>query len=85
MGPVFHNRHHATGRLRSGNYGAIFKVYDRLFGTLLEDAAGVPDFADWSKDEARARGEGAAGVDCSDGVCKVPEASGSTKRRSKRA
>ena len=91
MGPIYHNRHHATGRLRSGNYGAIFKVYDRLFGTLLEDAQGVPDYADWSKEEAHARGEarsppadGSGAVCSADGVCKVPEAASGARRRGKR-
>ena len=56
MGPIFHNRHHATGRLRNGNYGAIFKVYDRLFGTLLVDAKGTPDYAEWTVAEAQERG-----------------------------
>lgn len=51
MGPIYHNRHHATGRLKSGNYGAIFKVYDRLFGTLLEDSEGVPELAAWHAEE----------------------------------
>jgi sterol desaturase/sphingolipid hydroxylase (fatty acid hydroxylase superfamily) len=63
MGPIYHNRHHATGRLRNGNYGAIFKVYDRLFGTLLEDAAGVPDYADWTKEEARRDGRVLPGLE----------------------
>ncbi len=56
MGPVFHNMHHAAG-IRNGNYGAIFKVYDRLFGTLLLTPNGEPVKAPWvqEEDEQRAR------------------------------
>jgi sterol desaturase/sphingolipid hydroxylase (fatty acid hydroxylase superfamily) len=54
MGPVFHNTHHAGG-IRNGNYGAIFKVYDRLFGTLRLHPDGAPVKAPWAEEEDRAR------------------------------
>jgi sterol desaturase/sphingolipid hydroxylase (fatty acid hydroxylase superfamily) len=36
MAPAYHNKHHEMG-INNGNYGAIFKIYDRIFGTLRED------------------------------------------------
>ena len=55
VGTVTHNLHHQSG-IRNGNYGAITKIYDRLFGTLLpEDSRPF-----WMEAEAEARS--AAGV-----------------------
>jgi len=38
MAPKYHNKHHESG-IRNGNYGALVKIYDRLFGTLTEEKA----------------------------------------------
>lgn len=55
QGPVSHNLHHSAGKLNS-NYGAIFKIWDRLFGTLApEDKMPI-----WMEQEAKARAEAAA-------------------------
>lgn len=39
VGPIDHNLHHARGQ-KNKNFGAIFKIYDRIFGTL--DTTTVP-------------------------------------------
>lgn len=45
-----HNLHHQSG-IRNGNYGAITKLFDRMFGTLLpEDSRPF-----WMQQEANAR------------------------------
>lgn len=36
LGPTCHNVHHEFGKM-NGNYGAIFKIWDRMFGTLRPD------------------------------------------------
>lgn len=50
VGTVTHNMHHASG-IKNGNYGALTKLFDRAFGTLLpEDARPF-----WMKAEASSR------------------------------
>lgn len=55
VGPVTHNQHHARG-IVNGNYGAIFKIYDRMFGTLVDESKLPP----WMETEAAARADAAA-------------------------
>lgn len=81
MGPIYHNRHHATGRLKNGNYGAIFKVYDRLFGTLLE-VDGVPDYAPWQVEEAQKKGAALPGLEKRNAASSAPS-SGARRPSSK--
>jgi sterol desaturase/sphingolipid hydroxylase (fatty acid hydroxylase superfamily) len=41
--PRYHHIHHsADARLHDGNYGALFSIWDRLFGTYLDPDATVP-------------------------------------------
>lgn len=49
MGPRAHNLHHERGKV-NGNYGAIFKIYDRIFGTLHDESI----LAYWAVEEEAA-------------------------------
>ena len=55
VGTTSHNLHHARG-IRNGNYGAIFKIYDRIFGTLQPE----DKLAYWQQEEHNARERDAA-------------------------
>ena len=55
VGTTSHNLHHARG-IRNGNYAAIFKIYDRLFGTLQP----ADKLAFWQREEELARARAAA-------------------------
>ena len=83
MGPVFHNLHHAEG-IRNGNYGAIFKVYDRLFGTLRLHEDGSAVKASWAAAEeaaaAKAAGKAGGGKAAAAAATTTPKAGGSVAR-----
>ena len=55
VGATTHNMHHARG-IVNGNYAAIFKLYDRIFGTLVDESKLPP----WMEAEFKAREEAAA-------------------------
>lgn len=54
VGTDTHNIHHSMG-IRNGNYGAIFKIFDRIFGTIVENKLPY-----WMEEEKKAREEAKA-------------------------
>jgi sterol desaturase/sphingolipid hydroxylase (fatty acid hydroxylase superfamily) len=52
VGTDTHNMHHSMG-IRNGNYGAIFKIFDRICGTLVDEQK-LPY---WMENEKREREE----------------------------
>ncbi len=68
LGPVYHNKHHEAG-IRNGNYSAIFKIFDRLFGTLRE--AESERYSFWVEaDKARLLKDAAAAGKAAGGTAK---------------
>lgn len=59
--PGFHRVHHSNGVLRHGNYGTVFTIWDRLFGTYV-DPATVPRDAPTGIDERPSVARMLAGV-----------------------
>jgi sterol desaturase/sphingolipid hydroxylase (fatty acid hydroxylase superfamily) len=81
VGTVTHNMHHARGKSNNGNFGAIFKIYDRIFGTLVDESK-LPYWME--VEEAQRKQSTAAAADDATDAAAAKRATVAARRKSPR-